>query len=268
MRYELAGFFAPGTRSAAGRFGSLSFQCNICGQANERKMAELGREDPSCLNCGSTVRMRAMVSLLSREMFGVSLAIPDFPVRRDIRGMGMSDWEGYAGPLAGKLDYTNTYYHQEPHLDITDIDPALEGTLDFLISTDVLEHVTPPVSAAFENCARLLKPDGVLIFSVPYLLSGPTQEHFPELHEYEILKEGGSYILKNITKDGREQVFRDLVFHGGGGLTLEMRTFSLPSLLEDLDRAGFTNVKVRNEPDFEHGIYWLHEWSLPITARK
>ena len=131
LRWELAGSPATEARVPDSPFGSLSFQCNICGQANERKIAELGREDPSCLNCGSTVRMRAMVYLLSREMFGESLAIPDFPVRRDIRGMGMSDWEGYAGPLAGKFDYTNTYYHQEPHLDITDIDPALEGNAGF-----------------------------------------------------------------------------------------------------------------------------------------
>ncbi|MGH9903496.1 MAG: hypothetical protein ACRD68_16940, partial [Pyrinomonadaceae bacterium] len=79
--------------------------------------------------------------MLSTELFGESLALTDFPERRDISGIGMSDWDGYAAPLALKLGYQNTYYHQEPKLDITSIEPALESTLDFIISSDVFEHV-------------------------------------------------------------------------------------------------------------------------------
>jgi SAM-dependent methyltransferase len=232
-------------------------------------MVDLGRESPSCLSCGSTVRLRAIVHLLSMELFGKSIALPEFPARPDLRGIGLSDWKRYARPLAGKLNYTNTYYHKPPRLDITVIEPDLEESLDFLIATDVFEHIAPPVSAGFQNVYRLLKPGGVFIFSVPYHNEGDeTIEHFPELHQYEILKQNGRYILRNLTRDGKEQVFENLVFHGGDGATLEMRFFSKSSLLKEFAKAGFQQVKIYDEPDFDYGIYWHLDTSLPIVARK
>jgi SAM-dependent methyltransferase len=256
-----------GKASASNRIGVLSFQCNICGKICESKITDLKREKPSCTRCGSTVRMRANIHVLSMELFGENLVIGDFPQRPDIVGIGISDWEGYAVPLAHKLGYKNTYYHKDPKLDITSIDPALEGRLDFIISSDVFEHVSPPVSIAFENAQKLLKPGGVLIFSVPYTKNGTTIEHFPDLYKYEIIKKGNGHILKNITRDGTEQIFNNLVFHGGAGATLEMRLFSEYSLGEEFAKAGFNCVKFYRDPDFDHGIYWLHDWSLPIAAR-
>jgi SAM-dependent methyltransferase len=255
-------------RSAFCTFGALEFQCNVCGGACKTKITELTRECPSCPVCGSTVRMRAIIHLLSRELFGESLALPDFPVRQDIKGMGLSDWDRYAAPLTHKLNYINTHYQREPHLDITDIDPALSGSLDFLISSDVFEHVAPPVSVAFANAAKLLKPGGVLIFSVPYVVSGPTLEHFPDLYEYKLSEKDGRHVLQNVTKDGRNQTYEDLIFHGGEGFTLQMRIFSLSPLLDAFSEAGFDRVMIHREPDFLHGIYWHEEWALPITARK
>ncbi len=247
--------------------GCLFFRCNICGQSCAAQASELNREVASCDNCGSTVRWRSVIHLLSVELFGKSLALADFPVRPDISGIGMSDWDGYASVLTSKFNYKNTFYHQEPRLDITSIDPALEGSLDFIISSEVFEHIPPPASIAFQNARRLLKPNGVLIFSVPYSKEEKTTEHFPELHDYQLIESDGHYALRNITQSGRVQIFENLVFHGGPGSTLEMRVFSERSLLEEFKRAGFTSVKIYKNPDFEHGIYWSDEWSLPMSAR-
>ena len=247
--------------------GTLFFRCNICGSPCRAMPRELQREEPSCPTCGSTVRMRAIVHVLSMELFGKSLAIQDFPLRKDITGVGMSDWYEYAMRLSDKLNYRNTYYHKEPKLDITAIDPALEGLMDFIISTDVFEHVGPPVHVSFENARKLLKDDGVFVFSVPYTKEGTTREHFPDLHKYEIIKKGDNFVLRNITKEGKEQIYDNLVFHGGDGATLEVRYFSESSLMEDLQKAGFHNVKFYKEPDFEHGIYWEIDCSFPVAAR-
>ena len=248
-------------------WGILRFRCNICGRGCETPVLDLGRETPSC-ECGSTVRSRAIVHLLSMELFGRSLALPDFPMRRDLRGLGMSD-AGYADLLSQKIGYINTYYDREPRFDITaPVDAKIEGTLDFLISTEVFEHVAPPVSRAFENARRLLKPTGVLILTVPYTLETATREHFPELYQYELIeKKGYDPVLRNITKDGREQVFDNLVFHGGVGSTLELRVFSRNGLMVELEQAGFVNIKICSEPCWEFGIYWPQTWSLPLTAR-
>jgi len=247
--------------------GSLYYQCNICGKVCESEITKLTREEPSCIGCGSTVRMRAIIRILSLELFGESLAIPDFPMRPDIVGIGMSDWEEYAERLKHKLNYKNTYYHKEPKLDITSIPADYERKVDFIISTDVFEHIEPPISAAFENAYKLLKPNGVLIFSVPYLKEGKTIEHFPELYRYEIIKGSNQYILKNITRNGAEQVYDHLVFHGGEGTTLEMRSFSESSLLEEFKKAGFTNIRFYKDQDLKYGIRFESDLNLPIAAR-
>lgn len=247
----------------------IQFQCNICGHMNFGVDPSLfGREDASCEQCASTVRMRAIIHLLSSAVFGKSMTIAEFPERSDLKGIGMSDWDGYAVPIAKKFDYANTYYHQEPRLDITDIEDSRRGTLDFIISSDVYEHVEPPVSRAFINTLALLKPGGVFIFTVPFTTDNDTVEHFPDLFHYEIKQVGDTYILENETRDGAKQRFSDLVFHGGPGSTLEMRVFSEKSVLRELQGAGFSEVTVHREAYARFGIFWRCDWSLPITARR
>jgi hypothetical protein len=262
----------PGVTTVAPQdYGTLTFQCNICGAPCRAPLAELQRERASCFICGSTPRARAIVHMLSTELFGSSLPLPDFAVRKDLVGIGLSDWEGCARRLAEKFSYTNTYFHQEPQLDIVKIDDRLAHSLDFLISSEVFEHVEPPVSRAFVNSRRLLKPGGVLLLTVPFGSSShmpETIEHFPDLYDYTLSKdETGRYTLTNRTKDGVVQVFETLVFHGGEGATLEMRLFAEHDLLRHLADAGFSQITVYREPMFKFGVYWPQPWSLPIAAR-
>lgn len=250
--------------------GELSFQCNICGAQCLTRGEELRREQVSCLECNSTPRVRAIVRALSIELFGENLILPDFPVKKELRGFGMTDSEGYAKRLAEKFSYENTYLHQEPCIDISasEIAPERLGSSDFIISSEIFEHVAPPVQKAFQNTFKMLKPGGIFILTVPYGLDSGTVEHFPDLDDYTIIEENGSYRLRNVTTDGVVQEFHDLVFHDGPGSTLEMRIFCEDALLEHLKGAGFAAVKVYREPDFLHGIWWPEPWAFPISARK
>jgi SAM-dependent methyltransferase len=247
--------------------GALQFRCNVCGRAARADLARLTREAPTC-RCGSTVRIRALVHVLSSELFGTSLALPDFPSRPDLVGIDMSGAEAYAGKLAAKLGYTNTFLHKPPYLDITNPQHEWLDRCDFVMSSDVFEHVAPPVSRVFANTLRILKPGGVFILTVPYGKHGDTIEHFPELDDYRLEKRGATRILVNTTRGGIRQEFRDLVFHGGEGDTLEMRVFSESGVLADLRRAGFEDIRVHREPCHEFGIHWIYDWSLPISARR
>ena len=92
-------------------------------------------------SCHSSLRMRSVMRALSLELYGKSIAVPEFPVDKSIRGLGMSDWEGYARRLEEKFSYVNTYYHAEPRLDITRIAHDAAGRYRFLISSDVFEHI-------------------------------------------------------------------------------------------------------------------------------
>lgn len=247
----------------------MEYRCNICGKDNQCELADLGREQPDCRGCGSTLRMRSVIGLLSRALFGDLRPIEEFPIDRTYRGVGLSDWDEYARRLAERLDYTNTFYHQEPRLDITTIPDERAGTCDFLISTDVFEHVLPPVSAAFAGARRLLKPGGVLVLTVPYALEvDHTVEHFPTLHDWSLVQQGdGAWALENFRADGQREVFDKLIFHGGPGSTLEMRVFSQASLLRELEQAGFSDIRIVDEPMPEIGVVWPVSWSLPIIAR-
>lgn len=245
------------------------FRCNICGKFSISPLCEIkGRESRSCYHCGSTLRFRSIVGVLSKELFGEVLAIPDFPESKSIVGIGMSDTDIYAVPLSRKLSYKNTYYHKEPKLNITLVSQKMQNVADFIISSDVFEHVPPPVDRAFENLYRILRGNGVCVFSVPYSKRGTTKEHFPGLFEYKIVKQKGKRVLMNRTKDGIVQLFEDLRFHGGSGATLEMRIFSESSLLKNIAEAGFINIKIHEDDKPEYGIILEKKESLIISMRK
>src|SRR5579871_1608766 len=108
----------------------VSFTCNACGALNQ--IDRFSTEEASCA-CGSNVRVRALIHLLSMELFGQSLPLPGFPALRALRALGMTDKDSYSGRLAEKFDYTNTYYDREPRFDFTETHAGLAGTYDFII---------------------------------------------------------------------------------------------------------------------------------------
>lgn len=207
--------------------------------------------------------------LLSLGLFGKVLPLPAFPARRDLVGRGVSDWHGFACRLPQAFSYTATYLDRDPRMDITRPPEDCAGALDFVIATDVFEHVAPPVQAAFDGAARILKPGGLLVFSVPFSIKiARTEEHFPDLHEFRIVDDGtGVRRLHNRRRDGREEVHQRLKFHGGEGFTLEMRKFAFDDLLAHFDRAGF-DVTLHGEDAPEWGIVWTQGWSVPMLARR
>lgn len=239
----------------------MEFTCNICGAA-------VGQA--KCERCGSAPRDRDIVRVLSMELFGTLLTLPEFPRIKGIRGLGASDSPIYAGPLAEKLDYRNTYYDREPRLDIAH-PPADEfGKYDFVISSEVFEHVLPPVESAFESAFRLLKPAGVLVLTTPYSLEASTAEHFPELYEFGLAQAGERLVLVNRTRAGEMQVFENPIFHLGcsGEKELEAREFSESALRALIADAGFASIKIYSEDCPEFGIARRENWSLPMAARK
>jgi hypothetical protein len=262
----------------------LRFRCNICGKENRSKIKDLTREKPSCKKCGSNVRLRSLIHLLSIELFGESIPLTDFPEDKNVVGIGMSDCNEYAKRLAKKLNYTNTFFHKQPMLDIQNIGTEHYGKHDFVISSEVFEHIEPPVSRAFINLKKMLREGGFVIFSVPFIYEAPeTIEHFPELHTYSIDNNKGNRTVRNITKNGAVQTFENAVFHGGNdtsiaqrfnkiishreSVTLEMRLFTKNSLIREFRDAGFTDLKFFDEEELRWGIVWTHHFSFPIVAR-
>lgn len=249
----------------------LRFTCNICGTACDCPVSDLGRETPSCPTCASTVRLRSLARCLTLRLVGeptVLAALPSTAV-----GIGLSDHPGLAQALESASKYTNTAYHQEPHLDITA--PALHwlSSADYLSSSDVFEHVIMPVQLAFDGAFKVLRPGGWLILTVPFgpIGSLPTTiEHFPDLHDWSIeTADDGHKVVVNQRTDGTVERFEDPVFHGGDGFTLEMRIFEEQALVDHLRSAGFVDISVHDESDLNWGIFWSNNRaSVPISARR
>lgn len=249
----------------------IKFQCNICGNFNELNCRDFGREKGFCSACRSTVRMRSIVHLLSLELFKKSLILADFPSCKNLNGLGLTDAPAYAKRLSEKFNYKNTFYHQEPFLDISkELPKELLNTQDFVICSDIFEHVQPPISKAFKNLNNLLKNNGFVIFSVPYKLFGKTKEYFPNLNNYKLIKkQNGETCLKNITPSGEKETFEKLNFHPGAGQNLVFRFFSLNSLIAEFKSNGFFKLKIFNKNCPKFGIIWDNNfWSFPLLSSK
>jgi SAM-dependent methyltransferase len=252
---------------AVGEGEIIRFHCNICSGVNTKSYQQLDREKPSCDHCDSNVRFRWIAHAVSETLLGKSLPLKHFPLRKDIVGLGLSDWEGYAAPLARSFNYTNTFFHTDPRLDIGNLPDDQKGRYDFVIATEVLEHVVPPVDVALVNLYQLLKPRGIAFITVPWI-GEVTQEHYPDLFDFQIVQEKGRYQVHNRTRDGRLEIFDDPVFHGGPGTTLEMRLFSGTDLVRRLEKAGFASVEICRPTVREYGIVFQETWSLPMLAYK
>ena len=257
----------PQTRSASEAIADpVEFRCNLCGRANRVARHRISREIPSCDGCGSTVRFRAIGRLVTTEALGRDAVLTELAPDRHVRGLGLSDAEAYARPLARAFAYENTYFHAEPRLDILDVPAERRARYDFVVASDVFEHVAPPVARAFQNARALLAPRGVLILTVPFTFDAGTREHYPDLHEWRLEQRTGGFRVVNTTRDGRTQTFDDPVFHGGPGTTLEMRVFSRAALLRHCADAGFARVRIADEACAAFGIAWPKPWSVPIVA--
>ncbi|VXC01641.1 bifunctional 2-polyprenyl-6-hydroxyphenol methylase/3-demethylubiquinol 3-O-methyltransferase UbiG [Brevundimonas sp. G8] len=203
--------------------------------------------------------------LVTKAMLGKGAVLATLPERKDIVGCGMSDSENYAGHFRRVFSYTNTFYHQEPLLDITrPVPDEARDTMDFIVSSDVFEHVTHPVSRAFENTYAMLRPGGTFVFSMPYY-DALTDEFFPDLHDYQIKEENGVFIIENTRVDGTTSRYDNLIFHGGPGTVLEMRKISKTDMISHLEKAGFVDIEFCHHVE-EFGIF--NHYPLPLTARK
>jgi SAM-dependent methyltransferase len=235
----------------------IEYSCNLCGGKNQMETQYFHREMAACKKCGANARFRGIIYVLGK-LLGERQDVPlrKWPRRKHIFGVGMSDWPGYANLLKKKFSYENTFYDRRPQLDIMNLNKTRLEKYDFVISTDVFEHILSPVQQGFDNLLRLLKPEGHLVFSVPYTRISQTVEHYPGLFDYEILDFRGEKIIVNRDSEGHLQVYNNPVFHGGPGTTLEMRRFCEDDVLNRLSQAGFENIEVYDQPQFSIGYYW------------
>jgi SAM-dependent methyltransferase len=209
---------------------TVEFTCNICGSSETfRSQHYLDPELLSCESCGSNVRFRWLVYRFSTEILGRSLPLWEFPFRPAVKGVGLTDPECIAKTLRRSFTYLNTFFDREPRFDICGSGSPF-GELDFIIASEVVEHVAPPVQRAFDNAARLLKPGGVLLLTTPWVWDG--DRPLPELYDWKLAWDGSHWMIADRQKDGREVLHHDVCFDDSAGPSLGYTREHFPNLNE------------------------------------
>ncbi|WFU12350.1 hypothetical protein QA646_20790 (plasmid) [Rhizobium sp. CB3090] len=244
----------------------ITFCCNVCGFSNDLSTAAIHREMLNCVECGSCARFRGVVKAVQQFVFkDATRPLNIQPPIPNIRGIGMSDWRGYADEFSRICDFQNTYYHMEPFLDVTDAISSTNYTdLDFVVCSEVLEHVLGPVTNSLQNIFGMLKSGGILVLTVPSLEGYETIEHYPHLQSFEIVHTGGLYSIVNRRPDGAIEHYVNPAFHGGPGTVLEMRIFGEGDLLSMLRHVGFDEILDLPANDRECGYLWEGSVESPL----
>lgn len=242
--------------------------CGICAGNYALNTKKDSREGTLCIYCGASGRSQSIAYALTHYVFKQEVALNDLKKQKRLKVVGLSDGPAYAKTLAKKCDYTNTYYHTEPFLDITKPGRKYIGRYDALISADVFEHVLAAPSYAFQGAYDILKPGGYLILTVPFINAGPHKEHYPGLINYTSEQcTDGSWVAHLEYAGGRKVTDEKPCFHGGAGKTLEVRLFNRTRIEEELAWAGFKAVIIHVENMPERGMNW-NTASRLIVARK
>ena len=215
--------------------------CSICGEKVEFRLKQEGfsLRETVCPDCAGSRRSRDLAAVVL-ETFG-GPADSSLASHVNLLG-GISIFEAQAsGPVHEHLKHLPGYVCAEflDGVPSGTVSPAgvrcenleeltfPDGSFGLVITQDVLEHVAHP-AAAFREIARVLKPGGYHIFTVP-------------------LHEGRSSVTRAMQDEGRHSFILPPVYHGdplrsSGSLVYTDFGDDLPALLSEF---GFTTELLR-----------------------
>jgi SAM-dependent methyltransferase len=123
------------------------------------------------------------------------------------------------------------------------------GSLDFIVSNDIFEHVADPWKA-FAECARVLRPGGVLLATLPFYRESDTS-----VVRAKLAAGGINYLLPPIFHGNPVSVDGSLVFTDFGW-----------DVFVDMKEAGFAEVGVEVYASAEYGHFG--DGQLVFRARR
>lgn len=177
------------------RYSGAAIQCNVCGDAagayfdfpdlQLRRDHRIGvlRETLQCNRCGATMRHRTLAAGL---LDVVSNAIGKRPSsikalqHEGLGGLRVLDTDAFS-PISTRLRKVDGYVVSSYVPDLpfnVEIDPGrfnvdlerigfADASFDVVLTSDVAEHIRD-IDAAHSQIARILRPGGHYVFTVPY----------------------------------------------------------------------------------------------------
>lgn len=232
----------------------MTFTCCICGQTGKTPLEH--REAGFCLACGSNARLRGVALAVMRGLhLDTSVPLAAQPKQPEIVAIGLSDHPCYTPALERLCAYRNTYLHTEPRLDLCDpASVAAFGDLDLIVCSDVIEHTSNPPPVTLARLHAMLRPGGMVAFSVPTYRTPFTIEWYPGARSLRVVEATGRHVVVWETLRGAVYVDPHPVFHGGPGDVLEMRICSHQGVQDAARAAGLAPDVLGFEPDA--GYVW------------
>lgn len=236
-------------KAACNHHGRYPGYCSLCARETEFEFAADDgatvnlREEMQCAQCGLNARVRAILSCLK------AIAAPGDPVQIYLTEQATplykfvrEHWPEVTGSEYFGSDMRNRLVKFLRHLiserevlrheDVTALSFD-DASLDVIVSCDVLEHV-PDYRAALTEFARVLRQDGRLLLSVPFMDQS-----------------AGTITRARLAEDGSIEHLEEPEYHGDPvdpkGV-LAFYNFGW-DLLEEVRRAGFREA------------HWCLPWS-------
>jgi SAM-dependent methyltransferase len=236
--------------------------CSICGKIFFFK--DLSREGTPCKNCGSYWRTRSVIDAIKLKYnFDKRVAFKHIKPDFSLKTLGMTDDTSITTSMPTKFMHTNSFYNEFPRVDLLNLNEELFECFDLVICTDVFEHIPNNVEKAFLNLYKIVKKNGLLVFSVPLIpvrnkaydrnwdskkieVNQIHKEYYPGLTNWEHIDANNSIRWED--SNSEIHLNDEPEFHGGEGLTLTFRLFSKDSVESFLQSVGFRGVELFVNP--------------------
>lgn len=215
--------------------------CSVCGGTAEFIDTQPSiRETYSCSKCKASLRERSVANaIISVFGFGSCTSIRDLAKQKHFSELNIFE-PGVIGIIRKFIshlpNYHNSFFYEDAspgefvegvrNEDLENLS-FLDNSFDLVITSDIFEHIRKP-DIAFQDIFRVLKPNGVHIFSIPTLIpmkeatisrvdvSGSNDIHILE-PAYHGNGKGGKSLVYN---DFGEDIFSKLESYGFKTLTV------------------------------------------------
>ncbi|WP_206668067.1 class I SAM-dependent methyltransferase [Teichococcus oryzae] len=149
----------------------------------------------TCLSCGGNLRTMVLARALLAAWEGGDV-LRDFVASRRARALDVLDLNGAAGlgPMLAKLPGYRLASYPEEDMQALSF-PA--DSFDAVLHSDTLEHVPDPV-AGLRECRRVLRPGGVMAFTVPIIIGRMTRRRdgLPPSHHGDPSQSGDDFLVQ------------------------------------------------------------------------